>query len=182
MFKSLKQRYIHYLITRHIKRRKKPNAGMSLSKAEKIGIATALEDIESFNEVIKLKKELERQNKKVSVLGYYPFKAAPEFYKTQMQADVFSTRDLNFLGIPGNVFTKDFLERKYDILIDFSLNEYPPLQYIVTLSQASIKAGRYCKKMVPVYDFLIKKPAGATTANFIEILMAYLSKINTSKI
>jgi len=180
MFKSLKKRFIHYLILRHNSRRKKDNRQMSLVKAEKIGIVTALEDIESFNEVIKLKKELEQKHKKVIVLGYYPFKAAPEFYKTQMQADVFSTRDLNFFGIPKNALSKDFLSNNFDILIDFSLNNYSAVQYIVAFSQASIKAGRYCKEMVPVYDILIKKPGNTETGDFIKTMMAYLSQINTN--
>jgi hypothetical protein len=180
MFKSLSRKYVHYLISRQLAQREKNASRISLYKAQTIGIITALEDIESFNEVIRLKKELESQHKKVTVLGYYPFKAAPEFYKTQMQADVFSTRDLSLLGVPKSIFSKDFLNTKFDMLIDFSLHTYLPLQYIVAFSDASIKAGRYCKEMVPAYDFLVKKPDGVSTGEFINILMSYLSKINTN--
>lgn len=180
MFKSLNRKYVHFLIHRQNARRDKNVSRLSLADAQTIGILTALEDIESFNEVIKLKKDLEAQKKKVAVLGYYPFKAAPEFYKTQMQADVFSIRDLSLFGVPKSVFTKDFLNIKFDMLIDFSLNTYLPLQYIVAFSEASVKAGRYCKEMVPAYDFLIKKPESVRTGEFIRIMMSYLSKINTN--
>ncbi len=181
MIKTLQKKYIRYLIARKIVRSDKSDPRMSLARAKNIGIVTAIEDIESFNSIIQLKKELERQNKKVSVLCFYPFKAAPAFYKTQMQAEVFSTRDLNLMGVPKSVFSKDFLNSKYDILIDFSLTTFIPLQYIVAFSDASLKAGRYCKEMVPVYDFLVKKPEDAGTGKFINILMSYLSKINTTQ-
>lgn len=56
-------------------------------------------------------------------------------------ANSLTVKDLNFWGLPKAEAVHDFIETKFDILLNISLNQNLVLDYITSLSKARFKVG-----------------------------------------
>lgn len=56
-------------------------------------------------------------------------------------ANSLTVKDLNFWGLPKSEAVRDFIEMKFDILLNISLNQNLVLDYITLLSRAQFKVG-----------------------------------------
>lgn len=178
MLQKIKSYIIHYLISREMKLHKRTRQVVSPAKASSIGIIFAMESEDDYRFINNLIHQPAFANKNFKVIGYLPDKEVPNFYMTKLKVDIFTKRDINFFGLPVKPVIEEFILSKFDLLIEFSSNDYLPLDYIAGRSHAHFKAGRHREPMIKVFDFLVKKSDGMQNAVFYKTLMDYLQTIN----
>ena len=85
-------------------------------------------------------KQLENDGKKVTLCGFLDKKNSdqlvlPDFY-------IIDHSKINFFSEPKKEFISSLLYKKFDIVLDLTLNETLPLQYILMYAKAPFKVGR----------------------------------------
>jgi hypothetical protein len=151
----------------------------NLDNAKSVGIifpAFTEKDFRLAVEYLKIIKE-EYGVMNIRALGYFPHKEEMPFLKRSLQVDYFTKKDVNWHFKPESKYVTDFTKEKFDVLIDLSENDLLPLQYVLCMSQAKFKVGRYSNTNLDFYDMMIdvkNKPL----AYYIEQLTIYLTNIN----
>ena len=180
MINKFRNEIIFFLIKRELRKNRIINKSVSLQTAKTIGILSFLDSEKKHNEDLELKKNLEKENKHVTALGFIADKNAPDFYLAQSHIDIFTKKNINIFGIPKGIYIRNFIKKDFDFLINVSVNNVIPLQYIAGISKAKIKVGKYRKDMLHIYDFMIKEPEGMQYDDFLKSILKYLSLLNTS--
>lgn len=178
MLQRIKSYIIHYLISREMKHHQRTRQVVSPAKASSIGIIFAMESENDYQFVNTLIHQPALANKNFKVIGYVPGKEVPNFYMAKLKVDIFTQKDINFFGVPRKPVVEEFIVSKFDLLIEFSGNDYLPLEYIAGRSHANFKAGRQREQMIRVFDLLVKKNDGMQNTAFYKTLMDYLQTIN----
>jgi hypothetical protein len=151
----------------------------SLESAQYVALLYNLLDEDTYKKVEEFIKSLNEKNIKVKVACYTDQKIVPHYFIPKLLQDIITSKDVNWYYQPVKPFVKDFLEEEFDILIDLSLNEQIPLQYLSVSSKAGLKIGRFDEKNQEYYDLMIDMPADAPIEYFISQVVHYLNKINT---
>jgi hypothetical protein len=115
----------------------------SISDAQHIGIIYNATEFVSFEIIRNLVKDLTHHNRKITVLGFVNSKKLIDHYLYRKGFDFFSKNELNWYSRPISPAVNHFIAEPFDLLINLSLENYYPIQYITTLSAATFKAGRY---------------------------------------
>ncbi len=119
---------------------------------------------------------LKKKDLKVVALGFVDSKQVLDFFKSGTDFNFFSRKNLNWFGKPNNPNTQEFIENQFDILIDLSIVEDFPLQYIVGLSNACFKVG-CVKETSNYYDFMIDLGENKNLEILIKQINNYLEMI-----
>lgn len=90
-------------------------------------------------------RELSGNNKQVTGLGFIEAHDIPVFYLLKKGITFFCLKDLNWYYKPQADFVIDFINREFDLLINLSLDNYFPVEYVYALSRARFKAGKLTK-------------------------------------
>lgn len=117
----------------------------NLEKAKKIGILFNATHTVSFEIIKEFIKTLEQRKLKVDALGYVNSKKLIDHYLYRKGFDFFTKNSLNWYYRPVYDGVDKFIKQEYDILFYLGLEESFPLEYIVALSKAKFKVGRYFK-------------------------------------
>jgi hypothetical protein len=115
----------------------------NINDANNIGIIYNATEYVSFEIIRNLVKDLMHDSKKISVLGYVDSKDLIDNYLYRKGFDFFSRNELNWYRKPDSPAVAEFIKEPFDLLINLSLEDHYPIQYIATLSPAKFKAGRY---------------------------------------
>ncbi len=181
MFEKLRKKISTYCINREISASSREKIATNITRAKTVGILFSLDNEQHYEKISQIIDNLTVQKKTVQAIAFVPSKQIPNFFIPKMKISVFTSNNLNLVGIPNSGFIKDFINNKFDILIDLTLTDYLPLYYIAGVSQATFKAGRYQKKMVQVFDFLVRKRDDMTDSEYFKYLLDYLTKINLAE-
>jgi hypothetical protein len=160
--------------SRHLKRNPRIH---NFSTAATAGIIFNCRHEEEFQAVKEFKQFLEGESIRCDVIGYVSAKLIPDHYLIRQGFNFFCQKDLSWYYRPQTVFTDEFMNKKFDILFDFSLQELFPVDYIVRLSPASYKIGRYCD--ANPYDLMIDIKGNPSVGYFIDQVRRYLSILHT---
>jgi hypothetical protein len=142
------------VLARKIKGSKRIVMACNLNKAKRIGIIYNATEYVSFEIIRELVKQLIDNEVSVSVLGYVHSKKLIDHYLYRKGFDFFSKNDLNWYYRPVSSVAEQFMGESFDLLLNLSLEEHFPIQYITSLSPATFKAGRYFL-MNQSLDFMI---------------------------
>jgi hypothetical protein len=115
----------------------------NLEEARHIGIVYDATEPASFEVIRDLGKLLSGKAEKVDILGFVNSKKLDDQYLYRKGLDIISLNDLNWFHKPISPVAEKFIKEPYDLLLNLSLNDYFPILYIVTLSSAAFKAGRF---------------------------------------
>lgn len=126
----------------------------SLQKAKNIGIVCNITDEDSYKRIFSLFSKLHATGRLVWLMGYIDDKEVPFYCLQQLTADYFCNKDLNWYGKPVKVQIDDFVKRDFDLVIDFTKQFYPVIQYMLTLTQAHFIVGSN-KEYADLYDLYI---------------------------
>jgi hypothetical protein len=140
-----------------------------------MGIICQITDENSYKEMYDLFSKLHSPKRTVWLMGYIDEKNVPYYCLQQLSADFFSKKNLNWYGKPDFVQANDFINKDFDILIDFSRNNLAPLQYILTVSKAKLLTGanEYAQNL---YDVFIKTENETDHLTLLKIIHNYLHK------
>ncbi len=78
----------------------------------------------------------------------------PHYCLEQLTADYISKANLNWYGKPQFPIYQDFIDKDFDILIDFSQKETSALQTILSLSKAKFIVG-FLPEFKQLYDLFL---------------------------
>jgi hypothetical protein len=126
-----------------LKNRKREPVFCNINSAMHIGVIYDATEYVSFEIVKDLVKRLTYDSRIITVLGYVHNKKLIDQYLYRKGFDFFSRNDLNWYYKPVSPVAMQFMNEPFDLLINLSLRDYYPVQYITALSPASFKAGRY---------------------------------------
>ena len=146
------QRWIHLyflkkeLQTHHVERKTK-----SLNEAGDIGILFDASDPDKIALVNSFSDGLKRDKKKIVLLGFYD---APK-NAINFNFSYFNKKNLNWYLEPQGAVVKEFISRRFDILINAYVGENLPLEYVSALSQASFRIGTFDKEKTYAYDLMV---------------------------
>lgn len=107
---------------------------------------------------------------KSELIGYFPYRKGVEY---------FGLDKLAWTGKPNEEGVEEFIERPFDILIDISLTDSFPNEYVFALSKAKFKI---CNNslMQKYADFVLQLKNRADIDTYIEQIKHYLESIATN--
>lgn len=115
---------------------------VNIKDAETVGILFQPVDDKSFETVKLFLKSLTEEGKQIFAIGYVDSPKIPDFYLLRKGINFFCKHDLSLFFRPEPVFVDDFIEREFDLLINLSVDNLYPLEYIYALSKAKFKAAK----------------------------------------
>ena len=175
---NIKLKFAYWILDKAHKSQKREASFQNYLTAKNIGVifnASQQETYETAKKYIQILSNKEGVN--VKALGFVDSKEVLDFYQKNNNFNYFSRKNLNWYGKPNNPNTQTFLETKFDMLIDLSLVEDYPIQYILALSESRFKVG-CVKTNQDFYDFMIDLGKKSNLKFFIEQLELYLGMIN----
>jgi hypothetical protein len=175
MYKTIKRYALKYSLKKHLREFSRHKHFFNFNNAKKIGIVFTYRK-EVDDAVQRLVNYFQSRDIEVNVLCYYdekeiPAKVTPSYMKAICK------RDVSWYGRPLLDYVHEFIRTPFDILIDLDLDDFPVINYIVTLSVAKMKAGRrsYCGNP---YDFVLSMVGKIDHHLFVEQLKHYLLTID----
>ena len=130
-------------IQSYLRKNKREVKACNINSAKTIGVLFNATHQISFEIVKEMVKGLTNRKCKIDVLGYVDSKNLIDHYLYRKGFDFFTHKQLNWYYKPVEETVNSFINKKFDILIDLSLDDPYPIQYIVALSKAKFKVGRY---------------------------------------
>lgn len=149
----------------------------TLKTAQTAGIIITPTDQDSFEMVKQFLNYLTKLGVKVFVLGYVDDKKIPDTFLFWKGINLFSRNELNWARVPDSAVVNDFIEQPFDILIDLSLQDYFPVQYISQLSKSRFKIGRFSNTN-QYYDLMFELNDNMSLEYYIEHLTYYLNLLS----
>jgi len=148
--------------------------------AKKAGMIFTCSNEDDFEAVRNFKKYLEEKKIKTFAIGFINDKQIPDHFLLRTGFNFFSLKNLDWYFRPKSQFINDFINNKFDILFDLSTNDYFPVHYIVTLSPAEYKIGRFSN--TEDYDLMIETGKNKQLSFLVDQIKHYLNMIHSSQI
>lgn len=174
---NIKQKVGDYVFKRNLKQNNRIREVNNLHTAQSIGILYNATDIDDMMLVSQFVNELYKTKKDVKALGFVNNNELSHHHIPLLQFDFFFLKDLNWYYKPQNYITKNFLEKDYDILINFCGSDCVPVKYLAGSSKAKFKVGKF-EKDLSIYDMMIDLKKDTLSALITEV-KHYLKLINT---
>lgn len=146
----------------------------NLDSATTSGILWETDQLESFE---RIEKELKNAGIASTGLCYFPQKMA----LIPNGINGFSKKQTTWNEIPNTAVAKDFIQQKFDILIDLTGQKHYPIIYLTALSQANFKIG-YAGRSKNYFDLNIDFRETPQTSQLAEQILYYLKRINKTTI
>ena len=178
MFKSLRLKIGKYFLNKQIEYITRERKMSNIDDAQSIGIIYDALDQESFDIINNLVDVLKRSGKYVQVLGFVPSKKYEQDYFLKLDIHLFKYSDLNWFYKPSKQCIDDFVVRDFDILLNLSLRDEFPTQFITAISKAKLKVGKDSDENQKILDMMIAVDSEVVLKEFIRTIRHYLSMIN----
>lgn len=147
------------------------------SSARTCGVVFNATDKDDYEKALKFIAYIQELGIETDAVGYVHKRELMSFFLPHKNIDYFSKKNLNLFGVPNNPYIEDFVEKKFDILIDICFEEFFPVEYIVSLSKAAFKVGRQLPYR-NYYDLMINIKDNNDLEYFINQIKHYLSILN----
>jgi hypothetical protein len=148
----------------------------TLDSARSIGVLFDASSEATQKEVAEFVKNLEKDGKKVRLLGFFNAKqtlSTPTF-------DSFNLKETAWPGKPKSEKAATFTAEKFDLLLSFNPDDLPALTCVAAASQAAMKIGLATPERND-FDIQLETPDGKGMRFFTEQLRIYLDKIVLTK-
>ncbi|MDA3882819.1 MAG: hypothetical protein PF481_06020 [Bacteroidales bacterium] len=153
----------------------------NLSSAQKIGVIFDASDQDTHKAVVQFVDTLiHTHNIKVDTLAFIQKRELLTAFQDQTGFHYFSKKDFNMFGIAKSHYIINFITTKYDIVIDLSLEDAYPFNYITALSHAEYIVGRFTEEQKN-HDLMIDIRKDTQIDFFLSQILIYLSMIQVSK-
>lgn len=153
----------------------------NIALARKVAIVYVVEDEAAHNHVRnyvkRLKEELGIGN--VMALGYSDQKVMPHYLHAKLNFDAICQKDLNWYRIPQGNTVQNFMAEEYEIIIDLTLEDRLPIQYILAKSRARFKVGRWSESNKRILDMMIDMAGSRSLPQLIQQVHHYLLMVNS---
>ncbi len=147
-----------------------------LATAKYVGVVCATEDEASTSLLKDFLHLLTQKGIKYLVLGYFDGKKIPDNFLYWKGMEFITQNDLNFFFIPKSPAVDKFINEPFDLLINCSIKEYFPVEYVAQMSVAKCKVGTLHKDPSD-YDLMFDIEKQKNVGYFLENLKLYLSDL-----
>ena len=152
----------------------------NLAHARKVAIVYLVEDEATHNHVRnyvkRIKDELGISN--VKALGYSEQKVMPHYLHAKLNFDAICQKDLTWYRIPQGNTVQNFMAEEYEIIIDLTLEDRLPIQYIMAKSRSRFKVGRWSESNIKILDMMIDVAGSRSLPQLIQQVHHYLLMVN----
>ncbi len=167
-------------LLRELPQDRKPIA-RNIALSRKVAIVYVVEDEAAHNQVRnyvkRLKEELGLSN--IMALGYSDQKAMPHYLHAKLNFEAICQKDLNWYRIPQGNTVQNFMAEEYEIIIDLTLEDRLPIQYILAKSRARFKVGRWSESNKKIHDMMIDMAGSKSLPQLIQQVHHYLLMVNS---
>jgi hypothetical protein len=178
--KGLRTRLGLYRFKKEAKKIHREREITNFDDAVKIGLvydATDEHDTETMKNYVKNLRS--NMKKDVLALGYIDKKTPHPSQYAQFGLDFFTRKDLNFNMIPADPIVNNFINEKFDILINVYASKALPLRYVSAHSQAKFKIGCFNSGNADYMDMMVKMESGTSLKNMINEIEHFLRIIHS---
>ena len=167
-----------YLFNRCLKNQKisREKKIVSLENTHNIGILCQITNEKSYKDIYDLFSKLHSPKRTIRLMGYIDQKEVPYFCLQQLSTDYFSKKHLSWYGKPKFIQLNDFINKDFDILIDFSRNDLAPVRYILTTSKAKLIVGAN-EHAQDLYDIYFSDETKPDNFQLLKTIHNYLLKL-----
>ncbi|MEO1515520.1 MAG: hypothetical protein AAFV95_10920 [Bacteroidota bacterium] len=145
---------------------------VQFKQARSIGIAYLASNLTQTDHIRGFVRQLRKEDKEVKVLAFFPDKlehnACPHKY--------FTKKSLDWMMRPKDFDTEQFMKTPFDVLINLSLVDCLPLEYVFALSKAGFRVGPLSPKLY-CYDLMIDT-SDDQMPNFIQQVAFFLNRMS----
>lgn len=167
-----------YFLKKEMRIRNRDVASISLQDARSIGVIFNAKDERTFKVIREFTDKLRGGGlRTVRSLGFVPKEDVASFLQSSQDFDFFTREDFNWYYKPQGRKVVGFISEEFDILIDLRLTKFTPLLFIVALSRAKFKVGKYRSDFQDYFDLMIDVKDDADLEYFIDQIKHYLSII-----
>ena len=178
--KKIQEQIGFVLLGRKIKKTVREREVHNFKTAKLIGVVFNATEQKNYEKIRKFLSFLSDKKIRVIALGFIDNKNALNFYSYQTGVNFFSHKNLNWFRQPKCEAVNNFIDLKFDILIDFTLDKWFPIQYIIGLSKAKFKVGKLMDNDSN-YDMMIDISKNDSIDYLMQQSTHYLSIINEVK-
>ena len=93
----------------------------SMNAARTVGIVCLVDKETNWNEIRKVTKEFHEKGAKVEVMGVFYGNVKPLWYIETLNVTLCTDKELGLSQIPTGMHISEFLEKEFDVLINFSI-------------------------------------------------------------
>jgi hypothetical protein len=176
MFEKTRLIVAQKLLRKKTAKLKRQKMLFDFASAKYVGIICASEDETSINILKSFLHFLQQKKIKYLVLGYFNGKHVPENFLYWKEMEFITQNELNFFFIPKGSIVNKFIAEPFDMMINCSMTNYFPVEYIAQTSIAKCKVG------LPDgdgdYDLMIDIKQ-KNIRYFLENIQLYLSHLRT---
>jgi len=147
---------------------------VEFDKAESIGILFDATDASNRDKVLAYAQKMIKNGKKVSLLGFVKNKQKDLSFSFKY----FTLNQINWKMVPESAEINQFMNRKFDILINLYLGKIRSIEYISTLSKANLRVGPFSENS-NCFDLMIDIPNNKGIDHLIKQVDFFLNRINS---
>ena len=167
-----------FLLHRDLRNQERKVQVNNLEVSHYIGIVYNATDPDDYKRLKAFVEYFKEQGKRVMALGYIDDKDPKKHLNTRLDFRFFTKKDLNWVLKPEGLEVNNFIEEKFDILLDLGVEYCHPIKYICGLSKAAFKVGPQDKHSEFYYDMFIDPGYNRTLENFIKNTEVYIKMVN----
>ena len=180
LFKNIRLKIGAIILKEKAAKSKRRMIYKNFSLVKNIGIVWNAANKEEFQALSKFHQEMLKHDIDVYIIGYYEKKIFPDTFTAIRYFSCIRKHERSFFYIPESNETQDFINKKFDILIDINFDKIFTLRYITVLSNALFKVGlSEPENYSTPFDLMmeIKKPV--SVENYLTQILQYLEMINS---
>lgn len=153
----------------------------NLAMARKVAILYVVEDEATHNHVRNYVKRVKEELgiSSIMALGYSDQKVLPHYLHARLNFDAICQKDLNWYRIPHGNTVQNFMAEEYEVMIDLTLEDRLPIQYIMAKSRARFKVGRLSESNKRILDMMIDMAGSQSLPQLIQQVHHYLLMVNS---
>lgn len=180
IFENVRLKIANILLRQKSIKLKRQKILFDFASAKYVGILCSPQDEISTQYLRNFLHYLSQKGIRYSVFGYFNGKVIPDNFLYWKGIDFITRKDLNIFYIPKNPIVDKFTLEPFDMLINCSVIQHFPVEYIAKLSVAKCKVG-IMHENESCYDLMIDIQKNPTIEYFLKNLEVYLSNIRHSK-
>ena len=172
---GMRKKWHQRVLNRYLQQPQIRHHSINFNTARKIGILFEGTELAQREPVIAFSEKLKALQKSVKLLAYIDNRLDAEGFVFKS----FNRKELDWLLRPRSEEALEFMNTSFDILINFSLKEHLPLEYLAACSKAHFRVGPFTAHTY-CYELMIDLPAGKGLPAFIEQVEIYLNKMQST--
>lgn len=176
MFEGLKHRFGKYQLQRVRSKNIHKPVSLNFKNIKRLGVLYTCRDQKDF-ELVKSFFDALPKTIQVQSLGFFEQKELENYHIQPPEYRFFTLKDMNWYYRPVGEVVSHFIYEPFDVLMDLSLKQKLPLEFILADAHARLIAGR--KTNDHIHDIMVDIDKQPDMEYLIEQLIRYLGMIKT---